>query len=87
MIYTDLEDYMNANGNGDAPYGRVSPTPSMFKTHGWIFTLEMSWATVSHTIRNHQRLALESGFKCQLGAIRTNFHFANLLRQKCDFLY
>jgi Carboxypeptidase regulatory-like domain len=34
IFYTDLEDYTNANGNGDAPYGLywVSPTPSMFGT-------------------------------------------------------
>lgn len=32
IFYTDLEDYTNANGNGDAPYGLywVNPTPSMF---------------------------------------------------------
>ena len=34
MFYNDLEDYTNANGNGDAPYGLywVSPTPAMFAT-------------------------------------------------------
>lgn len=34
IFYTDLEDFTNANGNGDAPYGLywVSPTPSMFQT-------------------------------------------------------
>lgn len=34
MFYTSLEDFTNANGNGDAPYGLywVSPTPSMFAT-------------------------------------------------------
>lgn len=34
MFYTDLEDYTNANGNGDAPYGLywVSPTFPMFAT-------------------------------------------------------
>lgn len=32
IFYGDLEDYTNANGNGDAPYGLywVNPTPSMF---------------------------------------------------------
>lgn len=32
MFYSDLEDYTNANGNGDAPYGLywVNPTPAMF---------------------------------------------------------
>jgi Carboxypeptidase regulatory-like domain len=34
IFYDDLEDYTNANGNGDAPYGLywVSPTPPMFAT-------------------------------------------------------
>jgi hypothetical protein len=34
IFYNDLEDYINANGNGDAPYGLywVSPTPPMFAT-------------------------------------------------------
>ena len=34
MFYSDLEDFTNANGNGDAPYGLfwVSPTPAMFAT-------------------------------------------------------
>ncbi|HVN80892.1 MAG TPA: carboxypeptidase regulatory-like domain-containing protein [Terriglobia bacterium] len=34
MFYTDLEDFTNANGNGDAPYGYwwASPTPPMFAT-------------------------------------------------------
>jgi hypothetical protein len=34
MFYTDLEDFTNANGNGDAPYGYwwSSPTPPMFAT-------------------------------------------------------
>jgi hypothetical protein len=34
MFYTNLEDYTNANGNGDAPYGYwwSSPTPPMFAT-------------------------------------------------------
>jgi hypothetical protein len=34
MFYSDLEDWTNANGNGDAPFGYwwVSPTPSMFAT-------------------------------------------------------
>lgn len=34
LFYTNLEDFTNANGNGDAPYGLywVSPTPSMFAT-------------------------------------------------------
>jgi hypothetical protein len=32
IFYSDLEDYTNANGNGDAPYGLywVNPTPAMF---------------------------------------------------------
>lgn len=34
MFYGDLEDYTNANGNGDAPYGLywVNPTPATFST-------------------------------------------------------
>lgn len=34
MFYGDLEDYTNANGNGDAPYGLywVSPSPAFFAT-------------------------------------------------------
>jgi hypothetical protein len=34
MFYGDLEDYINANGNGDAPYGLywVAPTPAAFAT-------------------------------------------------------
>ena len=34
MFYGDLEDYTNANGNGDAPYGLywVNPTPANFAT-------------------------------------------------------
>lgn len=34
MFYTNLEDFTNANGNGDAPYGLywVSPTPPMAGT-------------------------------------------------------
>ncbi|MGB7547180.1 MAG: carboxypeptidase regulatory-like domain-containing protein [Terracidiphilus sp.] len=34
MFYGDLEDYTNANGNGDAPYGLywVNPTPAMLST-------------------------------------------------------
>ncbi|MGB8536930.1 MAG: carboxypeptidase regulatory-like domain-containing protein [Acidobacteriaceae bacterium] len=34
LFYNDLEDYTNANGNGDAPYGLfwVSPTPAEFAT-------------------------------------------------------
>ena len=34
MFYGDLEDYINANGNGDAPYGLywVNPTPAQFAT-------------------------------------------------------
>ncbi len=34
MFYSDLEDYINANGNGDAPYGLfwVNPTPAKFAT-------------------------------------------------------
>jgi hypothetical protein len=34
MFYSDLEDYINANGNGDAPYGLywVNPTPAELAT-------------------------------------------------------
>lgn len=34
MFYSDLEDYTNANGNGDAPYGLywVNPAPTTFAT-------------------------------------------------------
>ena len=34
MFYGDLEDYINANGNGDAPYGLywVNPAPAAFAT-------------------------------------------------------
>lgn len=34
IFYGDIEDYINANGNGDAPYGLywVSPTPPEFAT-------------------------------------------------------
>jgi hypothetical protein len=34
MFYSDLEDYTNANGNGDAPFGLywANPTPTMFAT-------------------------------------------------------
>ena len=34
IFYSDLEDYINANGNGDAPYGLfwVNPTPATFAT-------------------------------------------------------
>jgi hypothetical protein len=34
MFYSDLEDYTNANGNGDAPFGLywANPAPAMFAT-------------------------------------------------------
>ncbi len=34
LFYSDLEDYINANGNGDAPYGLywVNPTPAELAT-------------------------------------------------------
>lgn len=34
IFYSDIQDYINANGNGDAPYGLywVAPTPATFAT-------------------------------------------------------
>lgn len=70
------------------PYGLywVSPTPSMFRTP-WVDLYAGNVRGQRFPIWNHQRLVRESGFKCQLGAIQTNFQFANLLLQKCDSLY
>ena len=74
MFYGDLEDYINANGNGDAPYGLywVNPTPAQFATPFVDLYTGNPGAALSVAGGGHQCVSLESGHHHQLGAIRAH---------------